>query len=66
MTSSGAPTSGTAGATALGIGFRYGTGNTSLTVQLYESGASGAILGEKTDNEAMPSNFTVRLRAEGY
>lgn len=62
---SGNPTSGTAGATSLGIGFRYGTNGASVTVQLYEGGGSGVIGAEKTDNEAMPANFAVRLRAEG-
>lgn len=64
--SGGVATSGTAGATSLGVGFRYGTANTSVTVQLYEGGGSGVIGAEKTDNEAMPSNFTIRLRAEGH
>lgn len=65
VTPSGSATSGTAGATSLGVGFRYASNGTSVTVQCYEGGGSGAIGTEKTDNEAMPSNFSVRLRAEG-
>jgi hypothetical protein len=65
VTVSGSATSGTAGATSLGVGIRYASDGTSVTVQLYEGGGAGVIGSEKTDNEAMPSNFTVRLRAEG-
>lgn len=65
VTPSGLPTSGTSGATALGIGIRYASDNTSVTVQFYEGSTAGTILGEKTNAEAMPSNHTVRLRIEG-
>jgi len=57
----GSPTSGTSGATSLGLGVTINSTGTSVQFQCYESGASGAIQGEKTDNEAMPANFAVRL-----
>lgn len=54
-------TSGTAGATALPVGIRYGTGGTSIVLQYYESAATGLIMLEKTNTEAMPSNQTTRV-----
>lgn len=58
-------TSGTSGATALPVGVIYGSGGTSITLQVYEGSAAGTILGEKTNAEAMPSNQTVRVIAIG-
>lgn len=60
-----AATNGTAGATANPVGITYATGGTSITVQVYESGASGAAAGEKTDAEAYAANWTIRLLAAG-
>lgn len=61
----GVATTGTAGATANPIGITYAADGTSFTVWLYESGASGAALGQKTNGEALETNFTCRLRIEG-
>lgn len=65
-TSGGVATSGTSGATGLGVGITYASGGTSFTVQFYEGSTAGTILGEKTNAEAMPSNHTIRLRVEGW
>ena len=62
--SGGAATSGTAGATASPLGVTYAAAGTSVAIQLYEAGSSGAPLGEKTA-EAVEANFTIRLRIEG-
>lgn len=64
VTADGLATQGTAGATALGVGFRYAADGTSFTAQLYESAATGLPFLEKTA-EAMVANFTVRLKVEG-
>jgi hypothetical protein len=59
-------TGGTAGATVNEIGITYNSGNTTATVQIYESAATGLPGLEKTNGEAMVSNFTVRLLVQGY
>lgn len=64
-TSGGVATSGTSGATGLGIGITYASDGTSFTVQFYEGSTAGTILGEKTNAEAMPSSHTIRLKVEG-
>lgn len=58
-------TNGTAGATANDVGVIYASDGTSVTIQLYESGASGAAQGEKTNAEAVAANFTIRTIAVG-
>lgn len=63
--SGGVATSGTAGATGLGVGITYASTGVSFTVQFYEGSTAGTILGEKTNAEAMPANHTIRLRVEG-
>lgn len=59
-----AATEGTAGANAQIIGVTYASNFQSVTVQVYESAASGAPPLEKTA-EAYPANFTFRARVEG-
>jgi hypothetical protein len=61
----GVATNGTAGATANPVGIRYASDGTSITVQVYEAGASGAADGEKTNTEAYAANWTIRLLAAG-
>jgi hypothetical protein len=58
-------TSGTAGATGNPVGITYATEGTSITLQLYEGSAAATALGEKDTAEAVPSNFTIRLKFEG-
>lgn len=61
-------TSGTAGATANPVGIRYASDGTSITVQLYELGGTGAAgdpLAEKTNAEAVAANFTFRVLTFG-
>ncbi len=60
-------TGGTSGATLNHVGVRYGAGNTSVTLQVYESAATGLPALEKTggDTEANVANFTVRLEVVG-
>lgn len=60
-----AATEGTDGANAQIIGVRYASDGSSVTVQVYESAASGAPPLEKTA-EAYPANFTFRARIEGW
>ena len=60
----GVATQGTSGASAVGVGITYVSGGTSVKIQLYESAASGAPLGEK-GAEAQVANLTCRLRIEG-
>jgi hypothetical protein len=59
-------TGGTSGATVNEIGITYNTANTIATVQIYESAATGLPGLEKTNGEAMVSNFTVRILVQGY
>jgi len=65
-TSGGVATSGTSGATGLGIGITYASDNSSFTIQYYEGSTAGTALGEKTNAEAMPSNHIIRLKVEGW
>lgn len=61
-------TSGTAGATATPVGIRYASDGTSITLQIYELGGTGAAgdpLREKDDTEAVLSNWTVRVLTAG-
>lgn len=57
--------SGTAGATGNPVSILFNTEGTSITVQLYEAAATGLALLEKTDAEAVASNFTIRIKFEG-
>jgi len=59
-------TGGTSGATVNEVGITYNTANTSATIQIYESAATGLPGLEKTNAEAMVSNFTVRLFVQGF
>jgi hypothetical protein len=58
-------TSGTAGATLNPVGVRYAAGGASITLQTYEAAATGLILLEKTNSEAMAANWTTRVFAIG-
>jgi hypothetical protein len=60
-----AATEGTAGANAQIIGVTYAADGTSVTVQVYESAATGLPPLEKTA-EAYPANFIFRARIEGW
>lgn len=62
----GVATTGTAGVTANPLGITYATDGTSIVVWLYEGSAAGTALSQKTNAEALETNFTVRLRVEGY
>jgi len=63
-----AVTGGTAGATINWLGATYNSANTQVTLQIYESAATGLPGLEKTggDTEANVANFTVRLEVIGY
>jgi hypothetical protein len=61
----GPATGGTAGATINWLGQRYGSENKTVIVQQYESAATGLPGLEKTDTEAVVSNFTVRVEVVG-
>lgn len=65
ITIDGAATEGTAGANAQVIGFRYNATSTAVTVQVYESAATGLPPLEKTA-EAYPANFRFRAMAIGF
>lgn len=65
ITACSASTSGTAGATSLAVGFTRASTGASVTVQYYESAATGLIMLEKTGAEAMPSNQTVSVTVIG-
>lgn len=60
-----AVTGGTAGATINWLGVIYASNNTSVTIQQYESAATGLPGLEKTSAEATVANFTVRLEVVG-
>lgn len=59
-------TGGTSGATVNEVGITYNSANTTATVQIYESAATGLPGLEKTNGEAMVANFTVRLFVQGF
>lgn len=62
-------TNGTAGATAVPIGVRYASNNTSVIFQQYELGGTGAAgdpLREKDSAEATIANTTFRVTFLGY
>jgi hypothetical protein len=61
----GAVTGGTSGATINWLGVIYNSTNTSVTVQQYESAATGLPGLEKTNGEATVANFAVRLEVVG-
>lgn len=61
----GAVTGGTAGATINWLGVIYNSEGTSVTIQQYESAATGLPGLEKTSGEATVANFTVRLEVVG-
>ncbi len=59
-------TGGTAGATVNWIGVRYASDGTSITVQQYESAATGLPGLEKTNAEATVANATFRVLFIGF
>lgn len=59
-------TGGTAGATVNWIGVRYASDRLSVTIQQYESAATGLPGLEKTNGEATVANATVRVKFESY
>jgi hypothetical protein len=59
-------TGGTAGATINWIGVTYAAGGVSVTVQQYESAATGLPGLEKTSAEATVANATFRVMFIGY
>jgi hypothetical protein len=59
-------TGGTSGATINWIGITYAAGGTSITVQQYESAATGLPGLEKTSSEATVANATWRVAIWGY
>lgn len=58
-------TSGTAGATANGVGITHAALGASITVQVYEAAATGLALLEKTSGEAYEANWGFRLTVIG-
>jgi hypothetical protein len=59
-------TGGTAGATINWLGWRYNTERTSVTMQVYESAATGLPGLEKTSDEANVANFSTTLEVVGH
>jgi hypothetical protein len=59
-------TGGTSGATVNWIGVTYAAAGTSITVQQYESAATGLPGLEKTSAEATVANATFRVMVVGY
>lgn len=62
---SGIATNGTSGATANAVGITYAASGASVTVQVYESAATGLAQLEKTNTEAYAANWTIRFLVAG-